>query len=123
MTFNEIVEQQWSDYEARHRHKTHLILKMVGVALAWLSSIQAAGGMFLMLLPRVPGFGTLVWALVMLAVAVFLQYHGSTMEAAGPARRPLLTKDYALWLLADNVVNFPRFVLTGGWLKNLQAAG
>ena len=123
MTFTEVVDQQWSDYEQRHRNKTHLMLKVVAVPLAWFALIQAVGALFLMLLPRVSGFGTLVFAFVLLGVALFLQHHGATMEASGSPRRPLLTKDYATWLAADNFVNFPRFVLTGGWLRNLQAAG
>ena len=123
MTFTETVEQQWSDYEQRHRNKTHLILKAVAAFVAWFAVIQAIGATFLVLLPRVPGLGVLAWAVVMFAAAVFLQYHGSTMEAGGNPRRPMLSKDYGLWILADLFVNFPRFVLTGQWLKNLQAAG
>jgi hypothetical protein len=44
------------------------------------------------------------------------------MEAVKPAPFAA-TKDYAIGLAAEQFVTFPRFVLTGEWLKNLQAAG
>jgi hypothetical protein len=121
MTFPELVDQQWSDYAERHRDKTHLMLKIVAVPLVWLAAIQLFGALLLMLMPGVSGIGPLVWALVMVAVSVFLQVRGASMEA-DKARPFALTRDYALWLAADDFVNFPRFVLTGEWLRNLKGA-
>jgi hypothetical protein len=121
MTFPELVDQQWSDYADRHRDKTHLMLKIVAVPLAWLAVIQAFGALLLLLLPGVPGFGALAWAFVMIAVSVFLQVRGAALEASKP--KPFaFTKDTALWFAADDFVNFPRFVLTGEWLRNLKGA-
>ena len=119
MTFTELVDQQWSDYAGRHRNKTHLMLKIVAVPLVWLAGIQAFGALLLMLMPGVSGFGVLVWALALVAVSVFLQVRGAAMETGAP--RPFtFTKDTALWFAADDFVNFPRFVLTGEWLRNLK---
>ena len=121
MTFPEQVDQQWSDYAERHRDKTHLMLKIVAVPLVWLAVIQAFGALLLLLLPGVSGFGALVWALVMVAIGGFLQVRGATMETV-KSRPFAMNKDYALWFAADNFVNFPRFVLTGDWLKALKGA-
>lgn len=119
MTFPELVDQQWSGYADRHRDKTHLMLKIVAVPLVWIAGIQIFGALLLMLVPGVSGIGVLVWALALVAVSVFLQVRGATLEAVPP--RPFaFTKDTALWFAADDFVNFPRFVLTGEWLRNLK---
>ena len=119
MTFPELVDQQWGDYAERHRNKTHLMLKVVAVPLVWLAGVQAFGALLLMLMPGVSGFSVLLWALVLVAISVFLQYRGAAMEASPP--KPFaFTKDTALRLAADNFVNFPRFLLTGEWLRNLK---
>ena len=121
MTFTETVEMQWNSYAERHRNKAHLMIKIVGVPLVWLMVIQAFGALLLMLMPGVSGFGTLLWALVLAGASLFAQYRGALMEAVKP--RPfLMTKDYALWTAADQFVNFPRFVLTGDWLRSLKGA-
>jgi len=121
MSFPELVDKQWSDYAERHRNKTHLMIKVVAVPLVWFAVILAVGALLLMLMPHVSGLGTLVWALLMAGLSLFVQSHGAGMESA---KSPpfALTKDYAQWVAADQFVNFPRFVLTGEWLKALKGA-
>src|SRR5687767_11348597 len=99
MTLPALVEQQGGDYADRRRDTTHLMLKVVVVPLVWLAAILLFGALLLMLMPGVSGMGAVLWALVMVAVSVFLQYRGATMEASKP--KPFaFTKDYALWLAA-----------------------
>lgn len=120
MTFPELLEAQWSDYPERHRNKANLMIHIVAVPLVWLAAIQVLGGLMLTLI-GVGGFKVIFWALVQAGVAVFAQSWGNGMEAVKPA--PFApTKDYAIALAAEQFVTFPRFVLTGEWLKNLQAA-
>jgi hypothetical protein len=121
VTFPEVVDQQWNTYAERHRNKTHLMIKIVAVPVVWLAVIQAFGALLLMLMPGVSGVGALAWALAMVGAAAFLQHRGAAMEAT-PARPFALTKEHAQWFAADNFVNFPRFVLTGEWLKALKGA-
>jgi len=121
MTFAERLNQQWSDYPDRHRNKVNLLIHIVTVPLVWIAGIQVVGSLLLML----SGLGALkilVWALILIAVALFAQSHGNSMEAVKPA--PFTNwKDFAVNAAVEQFVTFPRFVLTGQWLRNLQTAG
>lgn len=121
MTFPELLEAQWSDYSERHRNKANLMIHIVAVPLVWLAAIQVFGGLVLSLI-GVGGFNVIFGALVQAGVALFAQHWGNGMEAVKPA--PFApTRDYAMGLAAEQLVTFPRFVLTGQWLRNLQDAG
>lgn len=119
MKFADVIERQWSDYEDRHRNRNNLLIHIVAVPILWFGTLQAIGALFILLL-GVPGsFGMLFWALVIMAASLFAQEGGHRMEAAPPERFGDL-KEFALRLAAEQYVNFPRFVLTGGWLRALQ---
>jgi hypothetical protein len=121
MTFAELLDTQWSDYSERHRNRVNLMIHIVTVPLVWIAAIQAAGALMLTLI-GVGGIKILIWAAIQIAIALFAQNYGNGMEAIKPA--PFTNaKDFALGALAEQFVTFPRFVLTGGWLRNLQAAG
>jgi len=120
MTFPELLESQWNDYAERHKNKTNLLIHIVAVPVVWLATIQAVGALMLMLMPGVAGLGVLFWALVLIGLALFAQSRGDAMEAIKPA--PFTNaKEFAIRLAAEQYVTFPRFVLTGEWLKNLKA--
>ena len=123
MTFAERLNQQWNDYPDRHRNKVNLLIHIVTVPLVWIAGIQVVGSLLLMLSGLGGGaFKVLVWAVIMIAVALFAQSHGNSMEATKPA--PITDwKEFALNTAAEQFVTFPRFVLTGQWLRNLQSAG
>ena len=121
MTFAELLNQQWSGYPERHQNKVNLLIHIVTVPLVWIAGIQMVGSLLLML----SGLGALkimVWAVILIAVALFAQSHGNSMEAVKPA--PFGNwKDFAMNAAAEQFVTFPRFVLTGQWLRNFQATG
>lgn len=121
MTLAELLDVQWSDYSQRHRDKTNLLIHIVAVPLVWLAAVQLVGGMLLLLI-GVPGaFKMVFWAAVLIGLAIFAQGRGHAMESVKP--EPFTNaKDVAMRLAAEQFVTFPRFVLTGEWLKNLQAA-
>lgn len=120
MTFPELLEWQWNDYAERHKNKVNLLIRIVAVPVVWLATIQAFGGLLLMLMPGVAGLGILFWALVLIGLSLFAQSHGDKMEAIKPA--PFThAKEFAIRLAAEQYVTFPRFVLTGGWLQSFQA--
>jgi hypothetical protein len=121
MTLPELIEWQWADYSRTHSNKANLLIHIVGVPLFWWATIQALGGLFLMLL-MVPGaFGMLFWALVSAGASAFVQFRGDLMEA-NPPERFSSNKDALRRILAEQYVTFPRFVASGGWLQNLKRA-
>jgi hypothetical protein len=122
MNFAETIERQWSDYEDRHRNRNSLLIHIVAVPVFWVATFQAVGGLFLLLL-GVPGaFEMVFWAAVIMAASLFLQDVGHKMEATPPDKFSN-AGDFALRIAAEQYVNFPRFVLTGGWLSNLRRRG
>ena len=119
MSFADVIERQWHGYEDRHRNRNSLLLHIVAVPVFWIETFQAVGGLFLLLL-GVPGaFAMVFWAAVIMAASLFAQEIGHKMEAAAPEKFTDAA-DFALRVAAEQYVNFPRFVLTGGWLRNLR---
>jgi len=122
MTFLDLVEKQWSDYADRHRNSNNLLIHIVAVPLLWFASFQVLGGVFLLLL-GVPGaFDMLLWAALLIGVSLFAQARGHAMESIEPAEFAS-PGDFARRLFSEQFINFPRFVMSGGWLKNLQGRG
>lgn len=120
MTFADVLNQQWSDYSERHRNKVNLLIHIVTVPLVWIAALQVFGGLVLMLI-GVGGLKMWVYAAILVGLALFAQSYGNGMEAIKP--KPFTNaKDYALNAAAEQFVTFPRFVLTGQWLRNLQGA-
>lgn len=121
MTFPELLEWQWRDYADRHRRRANLLIHIVAVPVVWWACMQALGALILLLL-GVPGaLRMLSWAALLVGLSLWAQRRGNALEAsppepfAGPA-------DAARRLAAEQFVTFPRFVLTGGWLRNLTSA-
>jgi len=122
VSFADLIEKQWSDYEDRHRNRNSLLIHIVAVPVFWIATFQAVGGLFILLL-GVPGaLGMVFWSLVIMAASLFAQDLGHKMEQAAPERFTS-AGDFALRIAAEQYVNFPRFVLTGGWLRNLKGPG
>lgn len=121
MTFLDLVEKQWSDYADRHRNRNDLLIHLIAVPVLWVGAFQVLGGLFLVLL-GVPGaFGMLVWAAVLIGGSLFAQARGHAMEAVEPEKFRD-AGDFARRLLSEQFINFPRFVLSGRWLRNFQSA-
>ena len=121
MTFAELLDQQWSDYPERHRHKSNLVIHIVAVPVSWFGAFWVLGGLLLMLL-GVPGaFGQLLTGIVFIALALGAQHYGNSLEARR-APPPADPKEFARHAVAEQFVTFPRFVLTGAWLENLKKA-
>ena len=121
MNFAEIINQQWTDYSERHQNKVNLLIHIVTVPLVWFAAVQVLGGLLLMLI-GVGGLKMWIYAAILIGLALFAQRFGNDMETIKPkpAGSP---KDFAINAVVEQFVTFPRFVLTGQWLRNLQAAG
>jgi hypothetical protein len=121
MNFADVHAEQWNGYPERHQNKLNLLIHIVTVPLVWLAAIQVLGGLLLMLV-GVGGLKMWFYAALWIAIALFAQSYGNGLEAnkPKPAGSP---KDFAINALVEQFLTFPRFVLTGQWLRNLQAAG
>jgi len=114
MTFSELLDWQWRNYDANHRNRDNLLIHIVAVPLFWIGAVN-------FVVPLV--FAGLLHALggaVLMGVSLFLQGKGHDMEA----NPPLPFKDWREFVrrvVAEQFVTFPRFVFSGGWLRNFQA--
>jgi hypothetical protein len=107
-----IAAWQWATYERNHRDRTSLVLHMIGVPM-FIAGVLA--GLRLALAGYLPGS---VFALTVAVAGFALQAAGHRRESVppepfdGPA-------DFLARLFVEQFVTFPRFVLSGGWLRNL----
>lgn len=121
MTFLDLVEKQWSNYSDRHRNRQNLLIHIVAVPVMWVAAVQAFGALLLLLI-GVPGaFAMLFWAAVLIALSLFAQARGHALEAIEPEKFAD-AGDFVRRLAAEQFINFPRFVLSGHWLRNLRGA-
>ena len=109
-----LLQWQWSDYPAKHRDRTNLVLHIVAVPLFDVATIAlivgVAGG---------AGRAALL-ALVGMAAALFLEGRGHRRERETPTpfAGPI---DFASRFFVEQWITFPRFVLSGGFTRNLRA--
>ena len=108
-----LLDWQWSDYAAKHRNRVNLLIHIFAVPAFELAVIALAASVFM-------HSGMLaIYALALLIVAFAAQGIGHRREReqptpfAGPA-------DTVTRILAEQFITFPRFVLTGKWLRNLK---
>ena len=107
-----IAAWQWADYERYHRDRTSLVLHMVGVPMFIAGTLAA---LRLALAGFLPGAA---FALVVAAAGFAIQGVGHKRESVPPV--PFEGPgDFLSRLFVEQFVTFPRFVLTGGWLRNL----
>ena len=115
MSFSELLESQWNGYAAAHRNRNNLLIHIVSVPLFWIGAVN-------FVVPLI--FAGLVHALggaVLMGVALFLQAKGNEMEGRTP--EPFGdARDYVRRVLAEQFVTFPRFVISGAWWRNFNAA-
>lgn len=107
-----LLAWQWRDYAGRHRDRVNLLLHMAAVP-AFIAGVLAAVTQAL----RMQWFGA-ACALAVAAIALALQDAGHRREAAAPV--PFSGPgDFAARILAEQFITFPRFVLSGQWVRNL----
>jgi hypothetical protein len=113
---DDLLTWQWSDYAAKHRSRANLLIHIVAVPLF------VAGLVFL-----VVGIGLADWLPVLVGLAGMLAGfaaqglgHSHEPERPAPFRDPL---DFISRFLAEQLVIFPRFVISGGWSANLRRRG
>ena len=107
-----IAAWQWATYERNHRDRTSLLLHMLGVPM-FIAGVLA--GLRLALAGFLPGAA---FALVVATAGFALQAIGHKREPEPPVpfEGP---RDFVSRLFVEQFLTFPRFVLSGGWLRNL----
>ncbi|MEW6168373.1 MAG: terminase [Pseudomonadota bacterium] len=116
MSLEALLQAQWSDYADRHRDRVNLLIHIVAVPLFWIGTISAASALL---------FEGLVHALgdiALMALALFAQGLGNDREAI-PAPPAKDAWDAIRRVAVEQFVTFPRFVISGGWWRNLNSAG
>ena len=113
MSISQLLRYQWNGYGKYHQTRANLWLHIVAVPL-FLCSIALLFSSLLAFAPL-----KLLAALLGSAVALGLQGRGHKLEAvpAEPFKGPL---DFFKRILCEQCVTFPRFVLSGGWVRALK---
>jgi phage terminase small subunit len=107
-----LLQWQWSDYAAKHRNQNNLLLHIFAVPLFQLGTLALLYAVIKLSLVLV-----IVSAGAML-ISLVLQARGHKLESEMPA--PFEGKgDFPSRFLAEQWITFPRFVLSGGWLRNV----
>jgi hypothetical protein len=91
--FTALLETQWAGYAERHQDRVNLILHVVAVPLFWWGALDAVGSVLF------SGLFAAVGGVVLMGFAVFLQGVG---------------------LVAEQFVNFPRYVISGAWWRRVN---
>lgn len=109
-----LLEWQWSDYPAKHRDRTNLLVHIVAVPL-----VQA--GMVILAYAAIRMSGAAAGlALACMVAGLVAQGRGHKREGETPV--PFNgAGDFVSRFMVEQWVTFPRFVLSGAWLRNLRA--
>jgi hypothetical protein len=110
-----LMAWQWSDYSAKHGDRGNLLLHIVAVPLFQLGTLGLVAAAVAASVP------VALAALAALAVSIALQGRGHRGERESPAPFEGVG-DFLSRFVVEQWVTFPRFVLSGGWLRNLRRA-
>jgi phage terminase small subunit len=111
-----LLAWQWSDYAAKHRDRGNLLLHIVVVPVFQVGTLALLYGVARGRL----GITALGAAAMLLSVIAQGRGHQREGEAPTPFSG---AGDVVSRLLIEQWVTFPRFVLSGGWLRSLHRAG
>ena len=110
-----LLAWQWSDYPAKHRDRGNLLLHIVAVPLFQLGTLALA-------------WAAVAGSIRVGPVALFAMVAALVLQGRGHRREPEAPTpfdgagDFLSRFVAEQWVTFPRFVLSGGWLRNLRRA-
>jgi hypothetical protein len=115
MGLSELLRWQWNGYPDYHASRANLLLHIVVVPLFWVGNVALVAALLQ------GAWGRALIGAAVMGLSVALQGRGHRMEA-NPAI-PFSSPAQAVGrIFLEQWVNFPRFVLTGGWLKALRQA-
>lgn len=109
----ELLRWQWQNYSGTHATRVNLLLHIITVPFFW------AGTVLLVL-----GLAALSWPLLVIGsacvmVPLIAQCRGHKLEPNPPAKftGPW---NFVARLFLEQWITFPRFVLSGGWWRNIK---
>ena len=107
-----LLAWQWRGYPEFHRDRRNLVIHLVTAPMFWSALICLA---------VTPLMIEAAWGGLLLLVPLIAQGRGHKIEKAPPLpfRGPF---DVVARFTLEQLVNFPRFVFTGGWWKAWEAA-
>jgi uncharacterized membrane protein YGL010W len=111
----DLVAWQWKVYANAHQDRRNLMIHLVAVPLFAIGALTLLLGLF--------GLEWLLVALGVLGMVIgfFLQGIGHRYERNAPP--PFASRgQFFLRILTEQFVVFPRFFLSGAWLRNVRAA-
>jgi len=112
MTVGQLLTWQWQGYARYHQNTTNLLLHIVAIPLFIVANV-----LLIVAVVKV-SLGLLALAVLGIVVSVIVQGRGHTLERVPP--EPFTGPANALGrLFFEQWVTFPRFVLSGGWSRNL----
>jgi len=114
MTRKRLLEWQWSDYAAKHRNRTNLLLHIVSVPFFQIGTV------ILLCAVTLDSGAAVAVGVICMVGALAAQGRGHKLERETPAPFDGAA-DFVSRFVAEQWVTFPRFVLSGGWLQNLRA--
>lgn len=104
-----LVSWQWTGYAANHADRSNLLLHLVTVPVF-------IAGLAAVVTSPLSGLGGLGAGLGAMAVALIAQGRGHRGEATAPV--PFTGPgDFVSRFLVEQLISFPRFVASGGWLR------
>jgi len=109
-----LLAWQWNLYSVNHRDRRNLLLHILSVPFFQAGTLMLIGSPLVSWTFAPAGLG-------MMVVVMIMQGRGHKLEKDPPVpfRGPL---DVIGRILLEQWVNFPRFVLSGGWEKAWRAA-
>ena len=111
-----LLDWQWSDYSAKHQSRTNLLLHIVTVPLFQVGCVLLVG--------TVAARSSVGMGLGILGMFAALVIQGRGHRGERDAPVPFAgAADFVSRFVVEQWVTFPRFVLSGGWRRNLKASG
>ena len=113
MSMPQLLRWQWEGYSRYHQSRFNLLLHIVLVPLFLVSNVALLVAFFQR--SWLVGLG----ALVLMVLSIALQGRGHRKEPVPP--EPFTSPSNAVSrIFLEQWVTFPRFVLSGGWLRALR---
>ncbi|MFZ6873960.1 terminase [Undibacterium sp. Di27W] len=114
MSVGEILQWQWNGYAQFHQSRANLYMHIIAVPLFLLANISLLVAMAQL------SFVAAILSVIVMAVSMAVQGKGHKKEEhpAIPFSSPMnaITR-----IFLEQWITFPRFVISGGWLKALRA--
>ena len=111
----ELLRWQWQGYPRYHAARANLLLHLCTVPFFWAGTASLVTAAFQLSWPL------LLAGIICMLVALVAQGRGHRLESEPPARFTSPWNFVARFCL-EQWINFPRFLLSGGWRRNFDGA-